>query len=193
MAKSRPELFQAFVGTGQVSDPSKALKVGYDALLAKAHALGDARAIRELEEVGPPPWKKGPGYQVQHRWANLFERADFFISSTTGFGLNAPGYTFPRDIDDWLDGEVLSGERLQDELIAMPASELRGKFAIPMYAIQGDEDFTTPTALAKSWVDDIEAPRKAFVTIQGGHFAAFTNPSQFLQALGRVLQPAAHH
>ena len=71
----------------------------------------------------------------------------------------------------------------------MPASTLRGKVAIPMFAIQGDEDFTTPTALAKSWVNDIEAPRKAFVTIQGGHFAAFMNPSEFLQALGRVLEP----
>jgi hypothetical protein len=33
---------------------------------------------------------------------------------------------------------------------------------------QGPEDFTTPTSLARSFVDAIRAPRKAFVPIEGG-------------------------
>ena len=55
MAKARPELFHAFVGTGQVADPPRSYTVAFDALVKKAEALGDARALRELREVGPPP------------------------------------------------------------------------------------------------------------------------------------------
>jgi pimeloyl-ACP methyl ester carboxylesterase len=47
--------------------------------------------------------------------------------------------------------------------------------------IQGAEDFTTPTSLARALVNRIEAPHKAFVTIKGGHFAVFMNSSDFLR------------
>jgi len=54
--------------------------------------------------------------------------------------------------------------------------------------IQGAEDFTTPTSLARSFVTSIRAPRKAFVTIEGGHFAVFTKSDDFLAELvARVL------
>jgi pimeloyl-ACP methyl ester carboxylesterase len=186
MARAKPELFHAFVGTGQVGDPARGWQVAFDTLLAKARAVRDARAIRELEEIGPPPYKDGRGYQVQHRWSNLFEGADAFIMSMMGFGLNAPGYTF-RDVTDWLDGQILSDDRLGPELRAITARELTGHFALPVFVIQGSEDFTTPTSLARALVDGVEAPRKVFVTIKGGHFAAFMNSSEFLRELSQLV------
>ena len=163
--------------------------VAFDAVLAKARALGDARAVRELEEIGPPPYKDGRGYQVQRRWSNLFEGADAFIASMLGFGLSAPGYT-TRDVNDWFDGQNLSAEPLVAQQMALAPGALTGRFAVPVFVIQGSEDFTTPTSLAKAFVDAVEAPRKAFVTIKGGHFAVFMNSSEFLKELGRV---ARHH
>ena len=53
--------------------------------------------------------------------------------------------------------------------------------------IQGSDDFTTPTSLAKAFVDNVEAPHKAFVTIKGGHFAVFMNSSEFLKELSALL------
>jgi pimeloyl-ACP methyl ester carboxylesterase len=190
MAKAKPELFQAFVGTGQVGDQARNYQVAFDALLAKARAVGDARAIRELEAIGPPPYSSGRGYQVQRRWSNLFEGADAFIASMMGFALSAPGYT-TRDVNDWADGQMLSAERLVPQATAMPASTLIGSFAVPVFVIQGDEDFTTPTSLAKAFVDGVVAPRKAFVTIKGGHFAVFMHPSEFLAEFGKLLGTAA--
>src|SRR5207248_5303545 len=59
MAKARPDLFSAFVGTGQVADPQRNYEVAYHALLEKAMRLGEPRAIRELKDVGPPPYADG--------------------------------------------------------------------------------------------------------------------------------------
>src|SRR5580765_8506762 len=74
MVKARPDLFRAFVGTGQVAvDQSKGYAVAYTELLAAAERRGEQRAVRELKEVGPPPWRDGKGYGVQRKWANLFE------------------------------------------------------------------------------------------------------------------------
>src|SRR2546430_3540745 len=92
MAKARPDLFSALVGTGQVADPQRNYRVAYDALLNKVTRVGEPRAIRELKEVGPPPYADGRGYGVQRKWSNLLEGADFFIASMVGLALNAPNY-----------------------------------------------------------------------------------------------------
>jgi pimeloyl-ACP methyl ester carboxylesterase len=194
MVKARPELFYAFVGTGQVADPAKTYAVAYEDLLKKAEALGEKGAIRELRDVGPPPYSNGQGYAVQRKWSNLFEGADLFIASMFGLSLGAPGYTL-RDISDWTDGQSLSAERLIPETTTLEAKALGGDFALPVFVIQGAEDFTTPTSLANSFVNSIRAPTKAFVPIEGGgHFAVFMKSGAFLNELvSRVLPLVREH
>jgi pimeloyl-ACP methyl ester carboxylesterase len=190
MAKARPDLFSAFVGTGQVADPARNYAVAYDELLKQAHAIGDQHAVQELKEIGPPPYANGRGYGVQRKWANLFEGADSFIASMLGFALSAPGYSM-RDINDWFEGQMLSADRLIPQTSTMPAQRLAGEFALPVFVIQGAEDFTTPTSLARDYLNSITAPRKAFVTIEGGgHFAVFMKPDAFLNELVRRVLPS---
>jgi pimeloyl-ACP methyl ester carboxylesterase len=172
-----------------VGDQARGYHVAYDALIAEARQLGDARALHELKDIGPPPYKDGRGYRVQRRWSNLFEGADAFIASMFGFALTAPEHTI-RDVNDWLDGQGLSAARLVPQSNALSQSALTGRFAIPIFVIQGSEDFTTPTSLAKAFIDGVEAPRKAFVTIKGGHFAVFMNSSEFLTQFGALLATA---
>ena len=61
MVKARPDLFWAFVGTGQVADEQRNYGVAYDALLRKAEDLGERQAIQDLKSVGPPPVHGRPG------------------------------------------------------------------------------------------------------------------------------------
>ena len=182
MVKARPDLFHAFVGTGQVADPARNYTVAYDELLKKAESLGEERAIRELKEVGRPPYANGRGYAVQRKWSNLFEGADFFLSSMLGLALAAPGYSL-RDVNDWIIGQSVSGQRLVPQTNALDAKSLGGEFAVPVFVIQGAEDFTTPTSLARAFVHSIRATRKAFIPIEGGHFAVFMKSNAFLHEI----------
>jgi pimeloyl-ACP methyl ester carboxylesterase len=191
MVKARPDLFHAFVGTGQVGDPARGYTVAHGELLKKARALGEERAIRELEEVGPPPYADGRGYGVQRRWSNFFEGADVFIGSMFGLALSAPNYTV-RDVNDWIDGQRLSAERLVPQTSALEARDLSGELALPVFVIQGAEDFTTPTSLAEAFVSSLRAPRKEFVAIEGGgHFAVFMKSDAFLKELVSRVRPIA--
>jgi pimeloyl-ACP methyl ester carboxylesterase len=188
MAKARPDLFYAFVGTGQVADPARTYVVAYDDLLRKAQAQREERAVAELRDVGPPPYPDGRGYAVQRKWSNLFEGADLFLLSMVGLALGAPGYTM-RDINDWFDGQGVSADHLVRETSALEADAIGGDFKLPVFVIQGAEDFTTPTSLATSFVSAIRAPTKAFIPIDGGgHFAVFIKSNAFLdQLIARVL------
>jgi pimeloyl-ACP methyl ester carboxylesterase len=58
--------------------------------------------------------------------------------------------------------------------------------------IQGAEDFTTPTSLARDLINSIRAPQKGFVTIDGGgHFAVFMKSDLFLKELVARVRPLA--
>lgn len=111
MVQARPDLFAAYVGTGQVADEPRDYTVAYAALLKKAESLHNDEAMKELKAVGPPPYKDGNGYQVQRKWSNRFEHADEFLASTMALSLTAPGYTV-RDVLDDFDGQSFSGEAL---------------------------------------------------------------------------------
>jgi pimeloyl-ACP methyl ester carboxylesterase len=189
MVRARPELFCAYVGTGQVADETKNYFVAYDELLKKARAVGNQQAIDDLTRVGPPPYSNGQGYRVQWKWANAFEGADQFLFETIGLALVAPGGSV-QDINDTGDGEMLSAEQLVPQTKSSGPKELGLEFSIPLFFIQGAEDFTTPTALARSYLGSIKAPHKEFVTISGGgHFAVFMHSDQFLQELVKLVGP----
>jgi pimeloyl-ACP methyl ester carboxylesterase len=193
MVKARPDLFYAFVGTGQVAaEFSRTSAVAYAAIVERASREGNSQALAELKEVGPPPYKDGKGFGVQHKWANLFEGADVFLASTLGFALDAPGYSV-GDINDWFDGQSVSGEHLVPYFDELDRKLLGGQLAVPVFVIQGAEDYTTPTSLARAYVDSLRAPRKAFATIEGaGHFAVFTKQDGFLRELKARVLPLIH-
>jgi pimeloyl-ACP methyl ester carboxylesterase len=65
------------------------------------------------------------------------------------------------------------------------------KFAVPIFFFEGTEDFTTPTGLARQYLQAIQAPHKEFVPIPGGHFAVFMNSDEFLKQLVAHIAPLA--
>ena len=191
MARARPDLFFAYVGTGQVADGPGNYYTAYNVLMRKARALGNHRALDELEHIGPPPYKTPQGYSVQRKWANAFEGADQFIYGTIGLALVAPGNSVD-DINDSVEGQQLSGELLVPKMASLTPKDLGTEFAVPVFVIQGADDFTTPTELARRYLDSIKAPRKAFVSIVGGgHFAVFMKSDRFLIELTRRVRPLA--
>jgi pimeloyl-ACP methyl ester carboxylesterase len=131
------------------------------------------------------------GYGVQRKWANAFEGADQFLGGTIGLALVAPGYSV-SDINDWLDGQILSGDLLVPQMHTHGPKEFGTGFGIPIFFFQGAEDFTTSTALAREYFGLIKAPHKEFVLIpDGGHFAVFMRSGEFLNELVKRVRPLA--
>jgi pimeloyl-ACP methyl ester carboxylesterase len=62
---------------------------------------------------------------------------------------------------------------------------------IPFFVVQGREDHISGVEPARAYVEELRAPAKAFVPIDGGHFACFTSSEQFVGALRRHARPLA--
>ena len=113
--------------------------------------------LRELCEIGRPHIRTAVGIACSAS-GRIFSRAPFSFSMV-GFTLAAPGSTL-LDVNDWFDGQNVSGARLVPQTRALDARTLADVFAVPEFVIQSAEDFTTPTSLARSFVDSIRAPAK---------------------------------
>jgi pimeloyl-ACP methyl ester carboxylesterase len=192
IAKAKPELFYAFVGTGQVPSSSmEANVVAHRLALQWARAAKNPEALADLNRIGPPPYKDGTdGWGVLYKWRNACEGPgrDVFLASTLYYALSKPGYTL-SDFNFSQDGQLVSGNTLFDQITNLDHKKLQGHFNIPIFVIQGANDCTTPAELAHKYLDSISAPLKAFVVIPGeGHFAAFIKSDEFLKDLiARVL------
>lgn len=192
MIKARPDLFLAYVGTGQIVDPVQDERDAYALALKTAQDAHDAQAVAELKAAGMPPYVEGsPAQQILARWRDTCEGAESarFRDARLGFALSAPGYSV-HELDDWLDGRSISEQLLARQRREFAPRRLQGSFEVPIFVIQGAGDCTSPAPLAMHWLEEVQAPRKQFLSLdEAGHFAMFVRSDAFLRAMSGVLAP----
>src|SRR5580704_6353033 len=76
LAKARPDLVAAYVGTGQIVHWDRQQALGYRLALDAARARGDAAAVSELEGVGPPPYPDIAAEMAFSKHANALTAAE---------------------------------------------------------------------------------------------------------------------
>lgn len=191
MVKTRPDLFYAYVGTGQSVHQHKDKAVAYAQLLAEARARNDQRAIDELEANGPPPYDSISKETVYTKWATAYEPAGpsrWTLVSTVLFesevGL--------RDLRDYVSGLRSSSDHFREQIQAVDLTSLGTDFAVPFFVFQGAVDNVTPVQPVKDYLDHITAPHKELVLIpDGGHDAMATKRDAFLALLVERVRPLA--
>jgi pimeloyl-ACP methyl ester carboxylesterase len=180
----RPDLFAAYVGTGQVINLRKQLEAGYPTLRARAAAHAEAEG--ELKAIGSPPWNDDDAYRTVNEWASA---------------LDPPSQVDPhvceserREIPPtYIQAGAQFSSRLLSEAIGRENLETWAThYDVPVFFIQGREDVLTTTSVVAEYVQKIEAPSKALIELPAsGHFAIFRNPDAFLAALQGRVRPLA--
>ena len=173
-AHARPEVFTAYVGTGQVVNRAAQEAASYAMVLARARAAGDAAAVAELEGVGPPPYAQVIGDLVKSKYANAptpAEAAEW--AELTGLGPPKPGAKHAPGaaaVGDPRAASFAAYMATRDELAAFDARAL-GRLSIPMHVIQGEDDAHTTTPHVVDWAGEVGA---SLSLIPGaGHLSVF--------------------
>jgi pimeloyl-ACP methyl ester carboxylesterase len=191
MALARPDLFSAYVGTGQSINQGKYRRLAYEQLLAEARTRGDRGAVAELEANGPPPYDSIAKARVHTTWANRYEPG---LPSTAGLismVLFDSRASF-GDLRDFRRGLASSQDHFRDAVEREDIPSLGTTFAIPFFVFQGALDNVTPVAPVQEYVDRITAPRKELVLIpNAGHNAIATRSNEFLKLLLERVLPDA--
>jgi pimeloyl-ACP methyl ester carboxylesterase len=193
MARKRPGLFAAYVGTGQIVNEQAGEAISYAKVLASERARGDRQAVKELE-AGPPPYKKLADVGNQRKWSSIYAGDPSPAMQLIKFALLTPRYSL-GDAWSYVSGFMASqnhflGPNMEGEFMKVDLTAGNMAFALPVFIIQGAEDVWTPAELSRAFVERLTAPEKAFIPIDGaGHTALVRNTSAFLKVMRERVRP----
>lgn len=178
MVQKRPELFDAYVGAGQVASWAAVFNHQHAFMLAAARAQGDADTVARLEALKPLDPTSFPQYQqISRTMRPNMPAADkaWFAALPT-----QPGVT-PDQRRIAGEGMNFSGLKVIETLMRVDLTRTAPSFPIPWCVIHGREDLNTPLAPVEAYAAAIRAPAKELMVIDGaGHFALATHASEFI-------------
>ena len=195
MIKLRPDLFYAFVGTGQVNDLPRSLTREFARLQERARAAKDAETLRTLEMIGPPPFKN------LKQVAAFFDCAGKYQPASDDAALNAmkrsltsppPDYSLRDEVNRFRGFMAVPPWALYNELLSTKLTSLGSEFKVPVVIIQGALDTVTPLVDAEEYFASLSAPQKEMAVLaDGGHFAVWSRADAFFKELVSRVRPLA--
>lgn len=181
--KRWPDLFHAFVGTGQpVSWPLK-IEAQERWARAQATASGDAETLTALDETASLPATDPKRIGASRKYRLTASDLEYLKIPEAFLGASPP----PKGsaAADWIAGGRFSFPKLAPIEYAFDARKLGLDLPIAYFVIQGRDDHIAPIEVAQTYFAEVRAPKKAFIPIDGGHWACFTNAAAFVEALRR--------
>ena len=194
MVQMRPDLFAAYVGTGQVASWMAMVDIQYDLLLAKARRDGNQAIVKELEGSGRP----GPTNADHFSFLNKYHFRSLWPPSDQEWLQHLRSQAAelkagePEQFKNLQDGMQFTGEHVVPDQIATNLPKTACSIHTVYFVIQGQDDVITPTQAAVDYFKCIKAPKKELILIpNAGHFAFMTASDKFLEALTSKVRPIA--
>ena len=191
MARRRPDLFHAYVGTGQIADMARNEDLTRQLALDRARASGNRRAVGALERHAPP-YRDARTWITKQRWSMATDpEMRVWQRGAPAAILFWPGYSL-ADVYRAAFGALFLPPQLFTATMACTPETLGTRFEVPFLVIHGDTDVHTLPSLAEEYLEAIDAPTKAFVRLPGtGHLSMLADPDKFLDELLTRVRPLA--
>lgn len=189
VVKRWPELFYAFVGTGQPVSWGLDLEATERWAREQATRVGDQATLKALNETAslPASDRKRTSASRKYRMAP----SDLEYVKIMEKFIGPPPVPKRGEVAEWLAGYEFSFSKLSAVQYSFDARKLALNIPIPYFVIEGRDDHVTSFEVARAYLAEVHAPKKAFIPIAGGHYACFTNPTAFLTALRQHVRPLA--
>jgi pimeloyl-ACP methyl ester carboxylesterase len=194
MVRRRPQLFSAYVGTGQIASWEESVHWQFEFLRQKAAETNDTEMLASLAAIGTPDPMNAQQYFA---FSGPIRR---FVNSSDArwlAGLREHAQSAERhndaDFEAIVSGMTFSGRALLAAQMNERLSSEALAFELPYVVIQGQHDLFTPTAPAVAYFEAIAAPQKRLVLLpEAGHFALVTHAAEFASALEAALADLLH-
>ena len=189
MLQQRPDLFSAYVGTGQLVNKRLNEEVNYERQLVQARAAENGDAITALLEIGPPPFDR-ERMTILRLWADK-------LACNGGDDVQMKPSPLPADFtaaerELIAKGRLYSSEQLFDELSSLDLRRLGLTFKVPIFFFHGTSDQQTPLVIVEQYFSEITAPAKQLVRFKDcHHFVVFKRPDDVLTELLDRVHPFA--
>jgi proline iminopeptidase len=182
--KRRPDLFYAYVGTGFPASWKQCMQARDAWARGQAKNAGDEATLKALESTSALPISDMRRIMAGSQY--LMSPSDIqYLQVMQKLLVDEP----KGEQASYHAGEAFTVPRLLPIIGSWDPRKVGLDFEVPMYVLQGRDDHVTSFQGARAYIAEIRAPRKALIPIDGGHFACFTDPKEFVGALRKFVRP----
>ena len=188
VARRKPDLFYAFVGTGQAVSNALGL-LSQEHYARKVFTEGnDVEGLKLLDEVAQLPFTD-PKRRFAVRKILIGDEDRTFLAREDAFTGPKP-YPAKGEIADWVGGYIFTSNVLVPRTIGKELIDIVGfDIPLPFVVIQGRDDHITPTDVVRDYFARVQAPSKALVEIRAVTFAATRIQKDFWTRYGQHVLP----
>ncbi|MGC6767769.1 alpha/beta fold hydrolase [Enterococcus sp. LJL51] len=184
-----PELFQAYIGIGQMNQQIESERLAYKYMLNEFRTRGDKKMIKKLEKV---PINQGAKVEIAYlsvRNAAMMKlgiglmRQCRSVMSIGGILIRFKGYKL-MDKVRFMKGNSFALNCLWDIILQKNLEKEVPRLEVPIYVLHGQFDYQVSYSLSKQFVKNIKAPVVGFYTFENSaHSPCFEEPEKMCRIL----------
>ena len=178
--RERPDLYDAYVGTGQMAaDHKRDAAARLPFFRTEAERRGDKEMLDRLAKGKEPAGDDLFAYDAEivgthSYWPILW------------YGMTAPEYTF-QDVMNVPNGAWRLDKLMRYDVIKGPLDQNVLAVKVPVYFLLGRHDWNTPSTLAAQYFARLDAPRKKLIWFEhAAHFPFLEEPNHFTAVMTEI-------
>jgi proline iminopeptidase len=192
-AQQHPELFHAYVGSGQMASQLAADLVLYEQILDYAAETGDTGLAEQMRGYGPPPYDTVYAYGlVLMHYEELapYPKTEYFETEgppgMDGAGASEYG---PLDKVNKLKAIADMASVMYPQLQEVDFRTQVPRLDVPVYLVQGAHELPARAEATREWFDQLDAPAKEWITFEdSGHVPQFEEFPRFREVLAEIVR-----
>ena len=183
--QEHPELFHAFVSSGQMVNTTENDRMGYELALQHLDRQGDRAAAERLRRNGPPPYR---GDGVVFRYLDYLDLLNDIMGEPR-YAVVVPIVPFLAPEYGLLDkvnhtrGLIDSFNVVYPQLEHLDLAVQAPALGVPVYFFVGRQDVNAMASLVEAYHATLSAPHKELIWLEGGHGIDGSSRGQFVDVM----------
>ena len=193
MVQKNPELFYAYIGIGQMANQALSEQMSWDFAIEKSSENNDSISIRQLLEIGRPPYPDKTNAEmaeacdierlVVDKYVPLKPPVDNAMIKLVKKVLLYNGFSLKNKLNMIFNYEAMiepAYTTLWPTCFHVNLIKDVPEWKIPVFIMHGENDHHTETLLAKEYFDTIQAPfKKWYLFEDAGHGVNIEQPEKY--------------
>jgi pimeloyl-ACP methyl ester carboxylesterase len=193
-----PELFQAFIGTGQMVAFLENDRICYDFVLRLAQERGDTKQVEKLKQQGPPPY-----YGKDVLWKSAAYLSETFDYMNKNPAIANQGFNTLQDLAgseyglydklNFVRGLLDTFGVVYPQLWDVDFRKQATRLEVPVYFLIGRHDVNAQPKLTEEYFNLLTAPRKELIWFENsGHNPWMNETEKFVDTIvNKILNPVS--